>query len=88
MAKQKTSVTLDPVKLDEVRRITGAKSASAAIDRAFAETIRSARLRSDVEAYAQQPPTDDEIALARMTPDWSDLHDDTDWDAAYRDEAE
>jgi hypothetical protein len=37
----------------------------------------------DIAAYTGTPPTDDEIALATITPSWRDLADETDWDALY-----
>lgn len=83
MAKDKVTVTLDRAKVDEVRRLTGAPTTSAAIDLALSELISVDRLRRDVAAYVAEPPTDDEIALARLPVDWRDLHDDTDWDALY-----
>lgn len=79
----KTSVTIDRGKLDEVRRLTGAPSTSAAIDRALTEFIAMDRIRKDVAAYRREPPTDAELALARVPHDWSDLADDTDWNALY-----
>lgn len=86
MAKQKTTITLERHKVDEVRRLTGAASTSAAIDFALDRLIRTERLRRDLAAYAATPPTDEEIALAAVTPSWDTLADDTDWDALYADE--
>jgi hypothetical protein len=85
MAREKTSVTIDRSKVDEVRRLTGAGSTSAAIDLALGELIAVLRLRRDLAAYGNTPPSDDELALSRLSHDWSDLADDTDWGAAYRD---
>jgi hypothetical protein len=81
MAKQKTTITVERRKVDEVRRLTGAASTSAAIDLALDRLIRSERLRNDIAAYTGTPPTEDEVALATITPPWSDLADDTDWEA-------
>ena len=83
MAKDKATITVERRKIDEVRRLTGAASTSAAIDMALDHLIRAARLRSDVAAYTSRPPTDDEIALASISPCWEDLADDTDWDLLY-----
>lgn len=83
MAKQKTTITVERRKVDEARRLTGASSTSAAIDLALDQLIRSERLRMDIAAYTGTPPTDDEIALATITPSWRDLADETDWDALY-----
>ncbi len=71
--------------MDEVRRLTGAASVSAAIDLALRELIRVARLRRDLAAYGAIAVTDDEVALARITPSWVDLADDTDWGSLYAD---
>jgi len=83
MAKQKATITVERHKVDEVRRLTGAPSTSAAIDLALERLIRSGHLRRDVAAYTGAPPTDAEIALAEIGPSGSDLADDTDWDALY-----
>jgi hypothetical protein len=85
MARTKTTLTVDRHKLDQARQLTGAPSASAAVDVALTELIRTERLRRDVAAYTARPPTDDEIALTRAPVTWSDLADDTDWDALYAD---
>lgn len=86
MAKVKTSVTVDPAKVAEVRRLTGAPTTSAAVDIALAELIAAARVRRDIEAYTRVPPTIVEAAGSPVEPDWSDLVDDTDWEAEYLDE--
>ncbi|MEX2048725.1 MAG: type II toxin-antitoxin system VapB family antitoxin [Gemmatimonadota bacterium] len=83
MAKQKTTITVERWKVDEVQRLTGAASTSAAIDVALNWLIRAERLRRDIAAYAGAPPTEDEIALGTIAPSWSDLADDTDWAALY-----
>jgi len=83
MAKQKTTITVERRKVDEVQRLTGATSTSAAIDLALDRLIRTERLRRDIAAYTGAPPTEDEIALGTITPPWSDLADDTDWAALY-----
>lgn len=83
MTKEKTSVTIDRAKIDEIRRVTGAESTSAAIDVAVTEFIRLARVHRDVVAYTRVPPTPDETAIAHVRPDRSGLADETDWDALY-----
>lgn len=83
MAKEKATVSLDRWKVDEVRKLTGARNTSAAVDVALTALIRAERVRRDVVAYTRVPPTEDEIALARSPVDWSDLADDTDWAALY-----
>jgi hypothetical protein len=72
--------------LDRARRLTGAASTSAAIDLALDRLIRSERLRRDITAYTGTPPTEAEVALAAITPSWSDLADETHWDALYGEE--
>jgi Arc/MetJ family transcription regulator len=83
MAKEKTTVTLDRATVDEVVRLTGARSTSEAIAIALQRLVRAERLRRDVEAYTKVPPTGDAAALAGVPPDWSDLADDTDWVALH-----
>ncbi len=83
MAKHKATIAVDRERVEEVRRLTGAPSTSAAIDLALRALIRAERLRHDVAAYGVAGATENEVAVARATPDWADLADDTDWDAAY-----
>jgi hypothetical protein len=83
MAKEKATITVDREKLSEARAMLGASSASAAIDIALSELITKYRLRNDLKAYAQTPPTDEEAALGFSFPDWEDLADDADWDAEW-----
>ena len=85
MAKTKVTISLDRSHADEVIRLTGATSTSAAIDLALLSLIRSERLRRDLHAYGLSGVTDDEIALAQQSPNWSDLADETDWDDAFTD---
>ncbi len=85
MAKEKATITVDRAKLAEARALLGVGSASAAIDVALSEVIRRARLRRDIEAYATVPPKAEDVSLGEATPDWSDLADDTDWDAEWPD---
>ena len=83
MARDKATITVDRSKLQLVRELTGAASASQAIDIALGELIRIDRLRNDVAAYRSQPSTFDEVELAAQRPNWIDLDDDTDWEAIY-----
>jgi hypothetical protein len=87
MAKEKATITVDRAKLSEARALLGVSSASAAIDVALTELIRRRRVLNDVNAYARTPPTAEEIALGHVVPDWSDLADDTDWDAEWPDDS-
>jgi len=84
MAREKTTITIDRQKLDRARRLTGASSGSEAVDIALSSLIRQEQLRSDIAAYAKRPATAEEIAMAGLPVDWSDLSDDTDWDELYR----
>lgn len=86
MAKEKATITVDRAKLSEARSMLGAPSASAAIDVALSELIRRHRILNDVKAYTDKPLTAAEAALGAVSPDWSDLADDTDWDAEWPEE--
>jgi hypothetical protein len=83
MARQKATITVDRDKLSEARALLGEASASAAIDVALSELVRRYRVLHDIEAYTRTPLTDEETALSHSIPDWSDLADDTDWDAEW-----
>lgn len=83
MAKEKATITVDRAKLSEARAVLGVSTASAAIDVALSELIRRYRLLHDVRAYTRMPATADDAALDLVEPDWSDLADDTDWDAEW-----
>ena len=83
MAREKATITVDRAKLSEARAMLGASSTSAAIDVALSELIRRHRVLNDVKAYTETPPTAEETALGLASPDWSDLADDTDWDAEW-----
>lgn len=83
MVREKATITVDRAKLAEARAILGVSSASAAIDIALTDLIRRARLRRDVRAYVRRPTTDEEAAVGESSPDWTDLADETDWDAEW-----
>lgn len=83
MAREKATITVDREKLSEARTMLGVTSASAAIDVALSELVCRHRLRSDLEAYARNPPTAEEAALGGSSPDWDALSDDTDWDSDW-----
>ena len=59
-------MTLDRKKAEIARHLVRAKSLSETIDKALDRLIRAEQLRCDVAAYTNQPPTDDEIALAEL----------------------
>ena len=86
MAREKATITVDRAKLAQARELTGARSASDAIDLALTELINHEQLRRDITLYAARPPAEEEVALASLRIDWSDLADDTDWDSAYEGE--
>jgi len=56
------------------------------VDVVLTDLIRRYRVRHDVEAYTRTPPTAEEAAIGQAHPDWSDLADDTDWDAQWPDD--
>lgn len=83
MTRTKATITVDREKLDEVRGLLGASSASAAIDLALSEVLHRARLRRDVEAYRRVPKTGEEVGVADIDVDWQDLADETDWEMEW-----
>ncbi len=85
MARDKVTITLSRDKAEAARSLTGAASTSEVIDIALDKLIHSERLRRDVAAYRQTPPTASEMALADRSG--SALDDDTDWEALYVDDA-
>jgi hypothetical protein len=86
MTKEKVTITVDRASIAEVQRLTGASTTSAAVDLALRALIKAERIRHDVAAYQLMPVTDEELALTSLRPDWSDLADDTDWDAMFPEE--
>lgn len=83
MARQKATVTLDRDKVEQARALIGGRSMSEVIDVALGRLIRAKRLRRDVEAYARQPLTEDELALVDLQPSLDFGDDDVDYDALY-----
>lgn len=83
MAASKITVTLDRAKADEARQLVGAASTSEVLDVALDRLIRAERLRLDIVAYEQTPPTREEVRLTN--PVAVDLEDGTDWEALYQD---
>src|SRR3954468_11404989 len=78
MSREKATITLDRDKAALAQSLVGAASTSAVVDLALDRLIRAERLRRDIEAYRQAPPTQEEIALA-LAGDPGDLADDVDW---------
>lgn len=83
MTKSKITISVDPEKIAEIRRITGAESVSGAIDLALDQVIRRVRTLGDIAAYQAMPATADEIAWASFRVPADDIDDDTDWDAMF-----
>jgi hypothetical protein len=82
MAKEKVTITLDRSKADHARKLVAARSTSEIIDLALDRLIKAERLRRDIVAYGQVPPTGPEAAIALLA-DTSGLADETDWEALY-----
>ncbi len=76
-------MTLDRDKVEQARALIGGRSMSEVIDVALGRLIRAERLRRDVEAYASQPLTEDELALVDLQPSLDLGDDDVDYDALY-----
>ncbi len=81
MAKEKVTITLDRRLVEEVVRLTGAASTSGAIELALRHVIKAERLASDLRAYELHPSTPFEKSWGEVPQDWSDVADDTDWEA-------
>lgn len=82
MPKDTTTVSVHRSKVNEAKALVDARSTSEVNDIALDRLIRSERLRKDITAYRQHPPTEAEIALAVLA-DTRGLADDTDWEALY-----
>lgn len=76
-------MTLDRVKVEEARALIGGRSMSEVIEVALDRLIHAERLRRDVAAYAEQPLTQDELAVADLAVDLDLDDDDVDYDALY-----
>ena len=76
------TITLDRAKADEARALTGGTSTSEVVDLALDRLIRAERLRRDIAAYRDHPPSSSDDVLALLA-DGSSLADDTDWEALY-----
>jgi hypothetical protein len=87
MAKQKVTITLDRGKAEDARNLVGAASTSEVIDIALDRLLWAERLRRDVAAYRQVPPTESEQEVAELA-ETTNLADDTDWEALYDDVAQ
>ena len=83
MAREKATITVDRQKVEEAKAIAGVTTMSDAIDVALTRLLAVGRLRSDIAAYRRTPPTPEDVALASVPLDWSEIDDDTDWDSLY-----
>jgi hypothetical protein len=83
MARSKATITLDREKARKAAALVGGRSLSEVIDVALERLIQAEQLRHDLAAYARQPLTDTELAIADLTVEF-DLDDDhVDYDALY-----
>ena len=83
MAREKATITLDKAKATEARRLTGARSTSEVVDVALTRLLAAERLRRDVQAYTEQPPTDAELAVGDLSVVFELDDADVDYDALY-----
>lgn len=81
MARDKVTITLDRTKAAIASALIEAVSTSEVIDIALDHLIHRERLRKDIAAYTQLPPTEAEMRIADL--ETADLDDDTDWEALY-----
>jgi len=83
MSKTKASVSLDPVKVAQVRELLGGLTLSQVIDIALERLIVGELERRHVAGYLRQPPDHDEVAWAEVERDPSGIADDVDWADLY-----
>lgn len=83
MAKDKTSVTLDPLKVRRARELVPAASVSELLDLALTRLIEDELERRHVEGYLRRPGVENERTWAEMPRDPGGIDDDTDWAALY-----
>ncbi len=83
MTKAKVSVTVDPVKVAEARRLVGTGTLSHLIDVALDRLIVTELDRRHVAGYIARPPQPDEVAWADAERDQSAVSDDVDWARLY-----
>jgi Bacterial antitoxin of type II TA system, VapB len=83
MVREKATITLDRDKVAKAASLIGGRSMSEVVDIALDRMIQAEELRRDVAAYARQPLSDEELALADL-PMQVDLADeDVDYEAFY-----
>jgi hypothetical protein len=84
MAREKVTITLDRAKATAACELVGSGTPlSRVIDLALDGLIRAERLRADVAAYRDQPPSEVEDAIAARSGDNADLADSTNWEELY-----
>jgi Bacterial antitoxin of type II TA system, VapB len=83
MVRRKATITLDRQKATDAMALLEMHTMSEVIDLALTRLIEAERLRRDVAAYGQTPPTDADIALAEI-PVTFDLDDaEVDYESDY-----
>ena len=86
MPREKATVTIDRGKLELAKELIHVRTMSEAIDVALDRLIRGEQLRRDIAAYAREPLTADELALADAPFDLDLADDDVDYEALYGDQ--
>ena len=83
MARTKVSVTVDPVKVAQARRLVPGTSLSQLLDIALDRLILDELERVHVAGYLTQPPGAQDEAWAEAERDPADISDDVDWGRLY-----
>jgi hypothetical protein len=83
MAREKATVTIDREKLERAKALIQVRTMSETIDVALDRLIRGEQLKRDVAAYARDPLTADELALADVPLDLDLGDDEIDYEALY-----
>lgn len=83
MAKDKTSVTLDALKVRRARELVRANSVSELLDLALTRLIEGELERRHVDGYLRRPPATEDLVWAELPRDAAGVADDADWAALY-----
>lgn len=83
MAKTKVSVTVDPAKVAQARRLVAGTSLSQLLDLALDRLILDELERAHVAGYLTQPPGPHDEAWADAERDPAGISDDVDWARLY-----
>ncbi len=83
MAREKVSVTVDPVKVAQARVLVGTATLSHVIDVALDRLIIEELERRHIAGYLAHPPRADEDAWAEVERDPNEIADDVDWARLY-----